>query len=49
MNARYVYCLSHVPKPGEERLRLNLRVYGGAVPADGQAVGIVVESFAFAP
>ena len=47
--ATYVYRGSDVPKPRYERVCLNLWLYGGAAPADGQPVEIVVESFAFAP
>jgi hypothetical protein len=47
--ATHVYRGSDVPKPGHERVRLNLWLFGGAVPSDGQPVEIVVESFAFAP
>lgn len=47
--ARYVYRGTRVPKPGDERARRTLWLFGGAVPHDGQPVEIVVESFAFAP
>jgi hypothetical protein len=47
--ATYVYRGSDVPKPGDERVRLNLWLFGGAAPSDGQPVEIVIESFAFAP
>lgn len=47
--ATYVYRGSDVPKPGDERVRLNLWLYGGSAPSDGQPVEIVVEAFAFAP
>ena len=46
--ATYVYRGSRVPKPGDERVRLNLWLFGGAGPTDGQPVEIVVESFAYA-
>jgi hypothetical protein len=47
--AMYVYRGSDVPKPGDERVRLNLWLYGGNAPSNGQPVEIVVEAFAFAP
>lgn len=47
--AAYAYLGSDVPKPGDERVRLNLWLFGGAPPANGQPVEVVVESFAFAP
>ena len=47
--ATYVYRGSDVPKPGDERVRLNLWLFGGAAPSDGQPVEIVVESFAYTP
>ena len=47
--ATYVYRGSDVPKPGDERVRLNLWLYGGSAPSDGQPVEIVVEAFTFAP
>ena len=47
--ATYVYRGSDVPKPGDERVRLNLWLFGGTAPSDGQPVEIVVESFAYAP
>jgi hypothetical protein len=47
--ATYVYRGADVPKPGDERVRLNLWLFGGAAPQDGQPVEIVVESFAFTP
>jgi hypothetical protein len=47
--ASYVYRGSDVPKPGDERVRLNLWLFGGAAPTNGQGVEIVVESFVFAP
>ena len=47
--ATYVYRGSDVPKPGDERVRLNLWLYGGSAPPDGQPVEIVVEALTFAP
>ena len=34
---------------GDERVHLNLWLFGGAAPSNGSAVDVVVESFAFAP
>jgi hypothetical protein len=45
--ARYVYTGTDVPKPGDERVRLNLWLFNGAAPA--ASAEVVVESFAFAP
>ena len=47
--ATYVYRGTDVPKPGDERPRLNLWLFNGASPTNGQQVEIVVESFTFAP
>lgn len=47
--ASYVYRGTDVPKPGDERVRLNLWLFQGAAPADGLPVEIVVESFTFTP
>lgn len=47
--ATYVYRGTDVPKPGDERVRLNLWLFGGAAPMNGQPVEIVVESFAYTP
>jgi len=45
----YTYTGSDVPKPGDERVRLNLWLFGGAVPSDGIPAEVVVSSFAFTP
>ena len=47
--ATYVYRGADVPKPGDERVRLNLWLFGGNAPTNSQSVEIVVESFAFTP
>lgn len=47
--ATYTYSGSDVPKPGDERVRLNLWLFRGAAPTNGLPVEVVVESFAFAP
>lgn len=47
--ATYTYTGSDVPKPGDERVRLNLWLFGGAAPTDGAPVDVIVSSFAFAP
>lgn len=45
----WTYTGTDVPKPGDERVRLNLWLFQGAAPQNGQPVEIVVESFVFAP
>jgi len=47
--ASCTYRGTDVPKPGDERVRLNLWLFNGAAPTNGQAVEVVVESFAFTP
>ena len=47
--ASFTYSGADVPKPGDERVRLNLWLFEGRPPTDGQAVEVVVESFAFTP
>jgi hypothetical protein len=47
--ATSTYRGTDVPKPGDERVRLNLWLFGGAAPSNGQPVEVVIESFAFAP
>lgn len=45
----YTYTGTDVPKPGDERVRLNLWLFRGAAPINAQPVEVVVESFAFTP
>jgi len=45
--ARYVYSGTDVPKPGDERVRLNFWLFRGTAPA--AAAEVVVESFSFTP
>jgi hypothetical protein len=47
--ATYTYSGSDVPVPGDERVHLNLWLFNGAAPTNGQSVDVTVESFAFAP
>jgi hypothetical protein len=47
--ASYAYTGTDVPKPGDERVRLNLWLFNGAAPTDGAPVEVVVRSFAFTP
>ena len=47
--ATRTYTGSDVPKPGDERVRLNLWLFGGAAPTDGNPVEVVVQSFTFTP
>ena len=45
----YTYNGADVPRAGDERVHLNLWLFGGAAPSNGLPVDVVVESFAFAP
>ena len=47
--ANYTYSGADVPKPGDERVRLNLWLFGGAAPTDGAPVEVIVSSFVFTP
>ena len=47
--ASYTYTGSDVPKPGDERVRLNLWLNGGSAPLNGLPAEVAAESFAFAP
>ena len=47
--ASYTYTGADVPKPGDERVRLNLWLFNGAAPTNNLPVEVVVESFAFTP
>jgi hypothetical protein len=47
--ATFTYTGADVPKPGDERVRLNLWLFNGAAPTNGLSTEVVVESFAFAP
>lgn len=47
--AAYTYSGTGIPHPGDERVRLNLWLFGGAAPLNGLAQSVVVESFAFTP
>lgn len=47
--AAYAYAASDVPATGDERVRLNLWLFGGNAPVSGQPVEVIVESFAFVP
>lgn len=38
-----------VPVPGDERVRMNLWLFNGAAPANGQEVEVVISRFAFIP
>jgi protoheme IX farnesyltransferase len=46
---QYSYVGTEVPKPGDERVHLNLWLFGGAAPTNGLAAEVVIESFVFAP
>lgn len=45
---RWSYVGSDVPVPGGENPRMNLWLFRGAAPTDGQAVEIIIESFSHA-
>lgn len=47
--ASYTYAASDVPPTGDERVRLNLWLFGGQPPTDGQPVEVIVSSFRFSP
>ncbi len=45
----YAYSGSDVPRSGDERVRLNLWLFGGAAPTNGLPAEVVISSFAFTP
>jgi hypothetical protein len=45
----YTYLGSDVPPAGQGNARINLWLYGGQPPSNGQAVEIIVEAFDFTP
>jgi hypothetical protein len=45
----YAYAGTDVPKPGDERVRLNLWLFRGAPPTDSNAVDVTVASFTYTP
>ncbi len=45
----YTYSGSDVPRSGDERVRLNLWLFGGAAPTNGLPAEVVISSFAFTP
>ncbi len=45
----YTYTGADVPRPGDERVHLNLWLFGGAAPTNNLPVEVIVESFAFVP
>jgi hypothetical protein len=45
----WLYKASDVPKHGDEHVRLNLWLNGGAAPTDGQEFDVVVTGFGFSP
>ena len=47
--ASYSYTGTDVPKTGDERVRLNLWLFNGAAPTDGNPVEVIVRSFTFTP
>lgn len=47
--ADFTYTGSDVPPTGDERVRLNLWLFNGRAPIDGQPVEVVIRSFGFTP
>jgi beta-glucanase (GH16 family) len=47
--ASRTYSGTDVPPTGGERVRLNLWLFGGAGPTDGQPVEVIISAFTFAP
>ena len=47
--AARTYLGADVPRPGDERVRLNLWLFGGSAPINGAAAEVVVSSFTFSP
>ncbi|MEO6206747.1 MAG: glycoside hydrolase family 16 protein [Candidatus Limnocylindrales bacterium] len=45
----YSYAGPDVPPTGDERVRLNLWLFNGSAPTDGQPVEVIISSFAFTP
>ena len=45
----YSYAASDVPRTGDERVRLNLWLFGGRPPTNGQPVEVILSSFSFTP
>lgn len=43
----YTYTGTDVPKPGDERVRLNLWLFQGAAPINNQPVEVIVSSFTY--
>lgn len=47
--ASYAYTGTDVPPTGDERVRLNLWLFNGSAPTDGQPVEVIIDSFVFTP
>lgn len=45
----YTYTGPDVPKPGDERVRLNLWLFQGVAPMNNQPVEVIVSSFTYRP
>ena len=45
----YSYTGSDVPRSGDERVRLNVWLFNGAAPSNGQPAEVVISSFDFRP
>jgi len=46
---RYVYAGADVPRPGDERVRLNLWLFRGAAPTNALPAEVIVSSFSYQP
>lgn len=46
---QWEYTGDEIPVPGDENARMNLRLFWGNPPSDGQEVEVVVSSFVFIP
>jgi hypothetical protein len=47
--ASKTYVGTDVPLTGDERVRLNLWLFRGAAPTDGQPVEVIISAFTFVP
>jgi hypothetical protein len=45
----YVYTGTDVPRSGDERVHLNLWLFNGAAPTNGQPVDVILTGFTFTP
>jgi len=47
--SQWSYTGANIPEPGDERVRLNLWLFNGAAPTDGEEVEVVINRFVFVP